>query len=82
MIETFLALHRPTTWFLRKAAASSLENGLGCHSLRCRVLVCDAADTASLATCFLFDKLFVVVTLVGFGEKRCRKNLPLSDADK
>ena len=49
------------------------------RSLRCRVLVCHAADTASLATCFLFGKLFVVVTLAGFGEKRCRKNLPLSD---
>ena len=37
-----------------------------------------AADTASLATWFLFGKLFGVATLVGFGEKRCRKNLPLS----
>ena len=32
-----------------------------------------------MATWFLFGKLFVVVTLVGFGEKRCRKNLPLGD---
>ena len=37
-----------------------------------------AADTASLAAWFLFGKLFGVATLVGFGEKRCRKNLPLS----
>ena len=54
--------------------------GLQNHSLRCRVLVCHAADTASLATRFLFGKLFGVATLVGFGEKRCRKNLPLGVA--
>ena len=51
--------------------------GLQIPSLRCRVLVCNAADTASLATWFLFGKLSGVATLVGFGEKRCRKNLPL-----
>ena len=28
---------------------------------------------------FLFGKLLGVATLVGFGEKRCRKNLPLDD---
>ena len=39
-----------------------------------------AVDTASLATWFLFDKLFGLTTLVGFGEKRCRKNLPLAAA--
>ena len=32
-----------------------------------------------MATRFLFGKLLGVATLVGFGEKRCRKNLPLSD---
>ena len=53
--------------------------GLQIRSLRCRVLVCSAADTASLATWFLFGKLFCVATLVDFGEKRCRKNLPLYD---
>ena len=53
--------------------------GLQIYSLRCRVLVCHAADTASLATWVLFGKLFDVATLVGFGEKRCRKNLPLGD---
>ena len=53
--------------------------GLLCRSLRCPVLVCHAADTASLATWILFGKLFGVATLVGFGEKRCRKNLPLAD---
>ena len=53
--------------------------GLQIRSLRCRVLVCKAADTASLATRFLFGKLLPVATLVGFGEKRCRKNLPLCD---
>ena len=47
------------------------------RSLRRRVLVCHAADTASLATLFLFGKLFGVAMLVGFGEKRCRKNLSL-----
>ena len=51
------------------------------RSLRCRFPVCDTADTASLATCFLFDKLFCVAITSGFGEKRCRKNLPLSDTD-
>jgi hypothetical protein len=40
-------------------------------------LVCHAVDTASLATWFLFGKLLGVATLVSFGEKRCRKNLPL-----
>ena len=38
-------------------------------------------DTASLATWFLFGKLFGIATLVGFGEKRCRKNLPLYALD-
>ena len=56
--------------------------GLKSRSLRCRVLVCHAADTASLATWFLFGKLFGVATLVGFGEKRCRKNLPLDVTDQ
>ena len=51
--------------------------GLRIPSLRCRVLVCHAADTASLATRILFVKLLHVAMLVGFGEKRCRKNLPL-----
>ena len=70
------------TWFLRKATASSLEHRSVCHvqSLRCGVLVCHAVDTASLATCFLLGRLFGVATLVGFGEKRCRKNLPLCAA--
>ena len=53
--------------------------GLRRFSLRCRVLVCRAAGTASLATWFLFGKLFGVAVLVVFGEKRCRKNLPLAD---
>ena len=51
--------------------------GLQNHSLRCRVLVCHAADTASLATRFLFGKLIGVATFSDFGEKRCRKTLPL-----
>ena len=53
--------------------------GLRVRSLRCRVLVCYTADTASLATLVHFGKLIGVATLVGFGEKRCRKNLPLCD---
>ena len=53
--------------------------GLSRQLLRCRVLVCHAADTASLATWILFGKLFCVATLFDFGEKRCRKNLPLCD---
>ena len=48
-------------------------------TLRCRVLVCHAVDTVSLATWFLFGKLNCVATLFDFGEKRCRKNLPLRD---
>ena len=56
--------------------------GLPIRSLRCRVLVCRAADTASLATRFLFGKLFCVAITFGFGEKRCRKNLPLSDRNQ
>ena len=35
-----------------------------------------------MATRFLFGKLFCVTTLFGFGEKRCRKNLPLGDHSK
>ena len=61
----------PPTWFLRKAAASSLEHRLVCRnrSFRCRVLVGHAADTASLATWILFGKLIGVATLFAFGEK-------------
>ena len=55
--------------------------GLKRRSLRCRVLVCHAVDTASLATWFLLGKLIGVTALVDFGEKRCRKNLPLGDLD-
>ena len=54
--------------------------GLQIRPLRCRVLVCHAADTASLATWFLFGKLIGVATLFDFGEKRCRKKLPLCDS--
>ena len=55
--------------------------GLPTRSLRCRVLVRHAADTASLATWFLFGKLFGVAMLAGFGEQRCRKNLLLGARD-
>ena len=53
--------------------------GLQRRSLRCRVLVCHAADTASWATWFIFGKLIYIAMTFGFGEKRCRKNLPLCD---
>ncbi|MEP3482409.1 MAG: hypothetical protein ABJZ55_24420 [Fuerstiella sp.] len=36
-------------------------------------------DTASLAASFLFGKLIRVATLFDFGEKWCRKTLPLHD---
>ena len=38
--------------------------GLQIRSLRCRVLVGRAADTASLATCVPFGKLFVLRSLL------------------
>ena len=56
--------------------------GLQIRSLCCRVVVgnaADTSDTASLATRILFVKLLHVAMLVGFGEKRCRKNLPLCE---
>ena len=56
--------------------------GLQIRSLRCRVLACRAADTASLATQFLFGKLTGVAITFGFGEKRCRKNLPLGGGSR
>ena len=56
--------------------------GLQIRSLRCRVLVFHAVDTASLAARFLFGRLFCVAITFGFGEKRCRKNLPLGDPDQ
>ena len=67
-METPLATQGRATWFLRKAAASSLEHHLvlRINSLRCRVWVCHAADTASLATWILFGKLIGVATLIGF----------------
>ena len=46
-------------------------------TFRYRALSCHAVDTASLAAWFLFGKLFGVATLYDFGEKRCRKYLPL-----
>ena len=53
--------------------------GLPYHPLWSCALVCRAADTASLATWFIFGKLINIATHVAFGEKRCRKNLPLDD---
>ena len=62
---------------LGRGFALGASFGLLHRPLRWRVLVCHAADTASLAMWFLFGKLFGVATLVVFGKKRCRKNLPL-----
>ncbi len=53
--------------------------GLPYRSLRCCPLVCDAPDTASLATLVLFGKLTGVAILFDFGEKWCRIYLPLCD---
>ena len=55
---------------------------MDCHVVRSvgAFSVRRVADTASLATWFLFGKLFGVAMLVGLGEKRCRKNLPLGDS--
>ena len=65
----------PTAQFLRKATATALERRLVCgvQSLRCRVLVCDAVDTASLVMSIAFGKLIGVTTLFDFGKERCRK---------
>ena len=52
--------------------------GSSCLFTRCRVLVCNAVDTTSLATWFFFGKLICVTMLFDFREKRCRKNLPLA----
>ena len=57
-----------------------MYNGAQALELKCwhtDFAVLLAADTASLATWFLFGKLIGVAMLVCFGEKRCRKNLPL-----
>ena len=43
------------------------SSSLRIRSLRCRVSVCHAADTASLAAWILFGKLLRVAMLVGFG---------------
>ena len=53
--------------------------GLPSCPLRLLRLASHTADTASLATWILFGKLIGVVTLFDFGEKPCRKNLPLAD---
>ena len=69
------------TWFLRKATASSLEHHLVCQVTR-------FGDVFWFATPrtpplwqrgFFLVNYFGVATLVSFGEKRCRKNLPLHD---
>ena len=70
-----------TTWFLRKAAASSLEHCLVCRFDR-SVVACWFATPRTPPLWqrdFFLVNYFCVATLVGFGEKRCRKNLPLCD---
>jgi hypothetical protein len=49
--------------------------GLPRRSLRYRVLLCHAADTASLATCVLLVQC-LVNDVFRFDENRRRKNLP------
>ena len=65
--------------FLRKAAASSLEHHLVCHTVRFGHDFWFATPRTPRLwqRVFFFGKLFGIATLVGFGEKRCRKNLPL-----
>ena len=79
--DTDILVHRSHNMVFTQVRGFALGAwfGLQIRSLRCRLLVCHAADTASLATWLLFGKLFGVAMLVGFGEKRCRKNLPLCD---
>ena len=74
-----MAIHRSCNMVFTQSHGFVLGEtfGLPRRPLRWHVLVCHAADTASLAALVLFGKLFGVATLVGFGEKRCRKNLPL-----
>ena len=70
-----------TTWFLRKAAASQLEHHFVCHIIRFG----NAFWFAAPRTPPLWQRGFFLVNclvlrrLLGFGEKRCRKNLPLGD---
>ena len=70
------------TWILRKLAATSLENRLVCQV----VPFGDASWRATRRTPPLWQRGFflvnclVVATLVGFGDKRCPKNIPLIDA--
>ena len=83
-IETALVVHGSCNMVFMvftqgRSFVSGVSFGLPCHPHRSRVFVYYAADTASFATWVLFGKLFDVAMLVGFGEKRCRKNLPLHD---
>ena len=82
-IETALVVHGSCNMDFTQGRGfvSGVSFGLPCHPHRSRVLVCHAADTASLATWVLFGKLFDVAMTFGFGEKRCRKNLPLCVSD-
>ena len=79
LIDTVIAIHRSYNMVFTQGHGFVIGASFDLPrlSLRCRVLVCDAVDTASLATWFLFGKLIGVATLFDFGEKRCRKNLPL-----
>ena len=74
-IKTSLVLHRQTTWLYARLR-------LVCWGLVWIVAPRTTADTASLATRSPFSKLVGVATLVGFVEKRCRKNLSLGGFDE
>ena len=65
-----------TTWFLRKASALSLEHRLVCHvALFGNAFWFVTPRTPPLwQRGFFLVKCLSVATLVGFGEKRCRKN--------
>ena len=82
-VETSNVVQRHIIWFLRKGRGFLRASfGSLIRLLRFRVLVRIPADAASLASCFPFGKLFCVAITFCFGEKRCRKKLPLCDLPK
>ena len=73
----------PLTWFLRKAAASTLERRLVytvVHSVVAFWFATPRTPPLWQRDFFLVNYLRVAM-LFGFGEKRCRKNLPLGGRD-
>ena len=74
----FYPIHRSHSGLRPTTYSGSQTTELICWQSDFAVLL--AADTATLATRVRFGKLFYVATHVAFGEKRCRKNLPLCAA--